>query len=60
MITVTDNAEQIRKLNARVDTLMREIERLRNAKRRALQLADERAMEANRLRALLDAYAARP
>jgi hypothetical protein len=33
-----------------VEELMREIERLRNAKRRALQLADERAKEANLLR----------
>jgi hypothetical protein len=60
MIAVTTDAEQIRKLNARVDVLMREIERLRNAKRRALQLADERAIEANRLRAQLAAHAARP
>ena len=59
MITVTNNAEQIARLNAHVDELMREIERLRNAKRRALQLADERAMEADRLRAQLAAHAAR-
>jgi hypothetical protein len=50
MITVTSNAEQIEGLNARVEKLMREVERLRNAKRRALQLADERAKEANLLR----------
>jgi hypothetical protein len=49
-MTVTKNAEQIERLNARVEELMREIERLRNAKRRALQLADERAKEANLLR----------
>ena len=58
MITVTNNAEQIARLNAHVDTLMREVERLRNAKRRALQLADERAKEANGLRDQLAAYAA--
>ena len=50
VMTVTKNAEQIERLNARVEELMREIERLRNAKRRALQLADERAKEANLLR----------
>ena len=50
MMTVPNNAEQIERLNARVEELMREIERLRNAKRRALQLADERAKEANLLR----------
>jgi hypothetical protein len=59
MMTVTNNAEQIERLNARVDELMREIERLRAAKRRALQLADERAIEANGLREQLAAHAAR-
>jgi hypothetical protein len=49
-MTVTKNAEQIERLNARVEELMREIERLRNAKRWPLQLADERAKEANLLR----------
>ena len=50
MMTVPNNAEQIERLNARVEELMREIERLRNAKRWPLQLADERAKEANLLR----------
>ena len=50
MMIVTSNAEQIEHLNARVEELMREIERLRNAKRWPLQLADERAKEANLLR----------
>ena len=59
MITVTNNAEQISRLNAHVDTLMREVERLSNGKRRALQLADERAKEANGLRDQLAAHAVR-
>ena len=57
-MTVTKNAEQIERLNARVEELMREIERLRNAKRWPLQLADERAKEANLLRDQLAAHAA--
>jgi hypothetical protein len=57
-MTVTKNAEQIERLNARVEELMREIERLRDAKRRALKLADERAKEANLLRDQLAAHAA--
>jgi regulator of replication initiation timing len=49
MIENTD-AEQVERLNARVVDLLREVERLQDAKRRALAIADERAIDANELR----------
>jgi hypothetical protein len=45
-VTVDEHAAGMREVNR----LRAEIERLEDAKRRALQLADERALEANALR----------
>lgn len=47
------DAEQVERLNGRIVELLHEIERLQEAKRRALKLADERAIEASELRAKL-------
>jgi hypothetical protein len=52
--TLDEAEEQIERLNSRVVELMREVERLQEAKRRALHIADERAIEAVGLRSKLE------
>jgi hypothetical protein len=49
--TLDEAEEQIERMNSRVVELMREVERLQHAKRAALKIADERAIEAVALRA---------